>query len=137
MLAPGEFDCCVQVVSLTTFEPEEAHAQLLAFRELEQAAQFRGTVLERFSDRVSLLAGPLVSRTTSANSSTKSEKSLRRFETILPPRQHSLRGLFRAEGSPYSTWQRRANLTVLGLVLLTAGLLINNESIRRHRMKRA
>lgn len=63
----------------------------------------------------------------------KSEKALRRPESILPPREHSLRGLFRAEGSPYSSGQRKFVLAALGLGLLAAGLLVNNEYIRRNR----
>ncbi len=62
-----------------------------------------------------------------------SEKALGRSGSILPERRHSLRGLFRAEGSPYSTGQRRLAMIGLGLVILAAGLLINNEYIRRHR----
>jgi tetratricopeptide (TPR) repeat protein len=63
----------------------------------------------------------------------KSEKALGRRESILPPLEHTLRGLFRAEGSPYPTWLRRVVLGGVGLILLAAGLLINNEYIRRHR----
>jgi len=63
----------------------------------------------------------------------KSEKALKRPESILPPREHSLRGLFRAKGSPYSPGQRKFALAVLGLGLLAAGLLVNNEYIRRNR----
>ena len=63
----------------------------------------------------------------------KSEKALRRPETILPPREHSLRGLLRKEGSPYPAWQRRVVFWGLGLTLLAAGLFLNNDYIRRHR----
>ena len=63
----------------------------------------------------------------------KSEKALGRPGTILPPREHSLRGLFRARGSPYPAWLRWLAAIGAGLALLAAGLLINNESIRRNR----
>jgi tetratricopeptide (TPR) repeat protein len=63
----------------------------------------------------------------------KSEKALGRPETILPPLEHSLRGLFRAEGSPYPAWQRWLAAGGVGLALLGAGLFTNNEYIRRHR----
>ncbi len=63
----------------------------------------------------------------------KSEKALGHATSILPQRRHSFRGLFRAEGSPYSVGQRRLATVGLGLVILAAGLLLNNEYIRRHR----
>lgn len=63
----------------------------------------------------------------------KSEKALRRPGTILSPRAHSLRGLFGGPGSSYAPWQRRLVAAGVGLALLAAGLLINNEYIRRHR----
>lgn len=63
----------------------------------------------------------------------KSEKALGRTESILPPVEHSLRGLFRAEGSPYPAWQRRLVAGLAVAALLAAGLGVNNEYIRRHR----
>ena len=63
----------------------------------------------------------------------QSERSVRRIESILPTRRHSLRGLFRAEGSPYSRKQRVLAGLAAALVLAAVGLLVSNESIRRHR----
>jgi tetratricopeptide (TPR) repeat protein len=63
----------------------------------------------------------------------KSEKALGRMETMLPPMQHSLRGIFHAEGSPYPPWARKLTLAGVVVGLLAAGLLLNNEYIRRHR----
>jgi tetratricopeptide (TPR) repeat protein len=63
----------------------------------------------------------------------RSEKALGRFESILPPGEHSLRGLFRSEDSPYPPWLRKLVIGVGAVALLVAGLLINNEYIRRHR----
>jgi tetratricopeptide (TPR) repeat protein len=63
----------------------------------------------------------------------KSEKALGRRESILPPRKHSVRGLFRSEGSPYSSGQRKFALVGIGLVLLVGGLMFNNNYIRGHR----
>ncbi|WP_435018610.1 hypothetical protein TA3x_000592 [Tundrisphaera sp. TA3] len=63
----------------------------------------------------------------------KAERSVRRAESILPPRRHSLRGLFRAEGSPYSKNQRTLAGLVAALMLAAVGLLVSNEYIRRHR----
>ncbi|SIO67937.1 Flp pilus assembly protein TadD, contains TPR repeats [Singulisphaera sp. GP187] len=64
----------------------------------------------------------------------RSEKALGVTESILPERKHSVRGLFRAEGSEYPAWQRWAMIGGLGLGLLTIGLAANNEYIRRHRV---
>jgi hypothetical protein len=63
----------------------------------------------------------------------RSEKALGRFESILPPREHSLRSLFRSERSVYPKWLRWTVIGGAALVLLSVGLLINNEYIRRHR----
>jgi tetratricopeptide (TPR) repeat protein len=63
----------------------------------------------------------------------KSEKALGRAESILPPRPMSLLALFRAKDSPYAPWQRYAAIGTLVVVLLAAGLALNNEYIRRHR----
>jgi tetratricopeptide (TPR) repeat protein len=66
----------------------------------------------------------------------RSEKALGRTESILPRRQHSLRGLFRGDGHVYSKRLRWAVIGGVGLVLLAAGLAVNNEYIRRHRILR-
>jgi tetratricopeptide (TPR) repeat protein len=66
----------------------------------------------------------------------RSEKELGRAESILPPRQHSLRGLFRGDGHVYSRPLRWAIIGGAGLLLLAAGLAVNNEYIRRHRTLR-
>lgn len=63
----------------------------------------------------------------------KSEKALRRPASILPPRPVSLLGLFRAKDSPYAPWQRYVAIGGVVVVLLAAGLALNNEYIRRHR----
>ena len=63
----------------------------------------------------------------------QSEKALGRFESILPPREHSLRAFFRGKGYVYPGWLRWTVIGGAGLLLLAAGLLINNEYIRRHR----
>ena len=63
----------------------------------------------------------------------KSEKALGRFESMLPPREHSLRSLFRGERSVYPNWLRWTVIGSAALLLLSVGLLINNEYIRRHR----
>ncbi len=63
----------------------------------------------------------------------KSEKALGRFESMLPPREHSVRSLFRGEGSVYPKWLRWTVIGGAAIVLLASGLLINNEFIRRHR----
>lgn len=63
----------------------------------------------------------------------KSEKALGRPDSILPPAGRTILGLFRAEGSPYSSGQRKLALGAVGLALLAAGLLISNEYIRTHR----
>jgi hypothetical protein len=63
----------------------------------------------------------------------KSEKALRRPTTILPRRPISLLGLFRSKDSPYAPWQRAVAIIGLVIVLLAAGLALNNEYIRRHR----
>ncbi len=64
----------------------------------------------------------------------KSEKALGRTESILPPVEHSLRGLFKAEGSPYPAWQRWLVAGLAVATLLALGLGVNNEFIRRHRV---
>ena len=63
----------------------------------------------------------------------RSEKALGRFESILPPREHSLRSLFRGETSVYPKWLRWTIIVGAAMVLLAGGLFINNEYIRRHR----
>ena len=63
----------------------------------------------------------------------KSERSVRGVESLLPARRHSLRGLFRAEGSPYSKNQRVLAGFVVALVLAAVGLFVSNDYIRRHR----
>jgi tetratricopeptide (TPR) repeat protein len=63
----------------------------------------------------------------------RSEKALGRFDSILPPREHSLRGLLGGKDSTYPGWLRWSVIGGAGLALLSAGLLINNEYIRRHR----
>ena len=63
----------------------------------------------------------------------KSERATRPVEPLLPARRHSLRGLFRAEGSPYSKGQRVLATIAAALVLAAVGLLVSNEYIRRHR----
>jgi tetratricopeptide (TPR) repeat protein len=64
----------------------------------------------------------------------RSEKALGRWESILPPRRHSLRGLLSADGSSYAPWLRKAVIGGGAVVLVTAGLLISNEYIRTHRV---
>jgi tetratricopeptide (TPR) repeat protein len=66
----------------------------------------------------------------------RSEKALGRIESILPRREHSLRGLFRGDGHVYSRKMRWAVIGGAGLLLLAAGLAVNNEYIRRHRTLR-
>lgn len=63
----------------------------------------------------------------------RSETSLHAVESILPARGHRIRGLFWAKDSPYPAWQRRLATGSALLGLLTAGLWISNEIIRRHR----
>lgn len=63
----------------------------------------------------------------------RSERALRRPASILPPRAYSLGGLFRSEGSPYSPGVRKLFLGGVAATLLAAGLIINNEYIRRNR----
>jgi tetratricopeptide (TPR) repeat protein len=63
----------------------------------------------------------------------RSEKALGRYESILPPRTHSLRSLFRGETSVYPKWIRWTIIGGAAMALLAGGLLINNEYIRRHR----
>lgn len=63
----------------------------------------------------------------------RSEKALGRYESILPPREHSLRSLFRGETSVYPKWIRWTIIGGAAMALLAGGLLINNEYIRRHR----
>jgi tetratricopeptide (TPR) repeat protein len=63
----------------------------------------------------------------------RSEKALGRLESILPPRQHSLRGLFRGDGHVYSKGTRWAVIGGVALLMIAGGLAINNEYIRRHR----
>ena len=63
----------------------------------------------------------------------RSEKALGRSETILPAREHSVRGLFRGDRNVYSNRLRWAVMGLVGLFLLGAGLAVNNEYIRRHR----
>ena len=63
----------------------------------------------------------------------RSEKALGRSESILPPREHSLRSLFRGETSAYPQWLRWTIIGGAAMALLAGGLLINNEYIRRHR----
>jgi tetratricopeptide (TPR) repeat protein len=63
----------------------------------------------------------------------RSEKALRRPETILPPPQRSLAGLFRGKDSPYAPWQRTVAMGCAAAVLVVVGLALNNEYIRRHR----
>jgi hypothetical protein len=64
----------------------------------------------------------------------RSENALGRFESILPQPEHSLRGRFRAEGSPYPAWLR--NLVIWGgaATVVVAGILLSNGYIRRHRV---
>ena len=64
----------------------------------------------------------------------RSEKALGRPETILPPAEHSLRGLFRSEGSPYPSWMRKLVIGGGAVALLAGGLFFSNEYIRRHRL---
>ena len=59
----------------------------------------------------------------------KSEKALRRQESILPEVQHSLGKLF---SSQYSSSQRWALGLTVAAILAAIGLAINNEYIRRH-----
>ncbi len=63
----------------------------------------------------------------------RSEKALGRFDSILPPREHSLRGLFRGDREVYSQGLRWTVLGLAAALLLAAGLAVNNEYIRRHR----
>ncbi len=63
----------------------------------------------------------------------RSEKALGRYESILPPREHTVRGLFRGEGHIYSNRIRWAILGTLAVALLAGGLAVNNEYIRQHR----
>lgn len=63
----------------------------------------------------------------------KSERVLRRPESILPAGERSVRALFRKSGSPYPPWARTLALGTLAAGLLAAGLAVNNEYIRRHR----
>lgn len=63
----------------------------------------------------------------------KSEKSLRRPESTLPPRAFTISGLLRSEGSPYPPWVRKTALAGIAAALITGGLAANNEYIRRHR----
>jgi len=63
----------------------------------------------------------------------KSEKALKRPESILSRRPFSIAGLFRSEGSPYPPWVRKAALGGIALALIAGGLAANNEYIRRHR----
>ena len=51
----------------------------------------------------------------------------------MPPREHSLRSLFRGERSVYPNWLRWTVIGSAALLLLSVGLLVNNEYIRRHR----
>jgi hypothetical protein len=64
---------------------------------------------------------------------TRSEKALGRYESILPAREHSVRGLFRGEGHVYSNRLRTVVIGIVAAVLLAGGLAINNEYIRQHR----
>jgi tetratricopeptide (TPR) repeat protein len=64
----------------------------------------------------------------------RSEKALGRWESILPPRQHWLRGLFHAEGSSYAPWLRKLVIGGGAFLLVAAGLLISNEYIKRNRV---
>ncbi len=64
---------------------------------------------------------------------TRSEKALGRYDSILPPREHSVRGLFRGDRHVYSPRMRWTVLGLAALLLLAAGLVVNNEYIRRHR----
>lgn len=63
----------------------------------------------------------------------KSERATHTLESLVPPRQHSLRGLFRAENSPYSKEQRALALGAAAFLLAGIGLFASNEYIRRHR----
>jgi tetratricopeptide (TPR) repeat protein len=63
----------------------------------------------------------------------KSERAVHSPESLLPAREHSVRGLFLADGSPYSQGQRMAAIGATALVLATGGLFASNEYIRRHR----
>lgn len=63
----------------------------------------------------------------------RSEKALGRFDSMLPPREHSLRGLFRGDRGVYSQTLRWTILGLAAVLLLAAGLAVNNEYIRRHR----
>ncbi|MCA9050597.1 MAG: hypothetical protein KDA89_17790 [Planctomycetaceae bacterium] len=60
----------------------------------------------------------------------KSEKALQKSDSILPPLEPSIGKLF---SSQYSSNQRWAVGIAVALVLVTIGLMINNEYIRRHR----
>ena len=51
----------------------------------------------------------------------------------MPPREHTVRGLFRGEGHIYSNRIRWAILGTLAVALLAGGLAVNNEYIRQHR----
>ncbi|WZO98265.1 hypothetical protein EP7_005325 [Isosphaeraceae bacterium EP7] len=66
----------------------------------------------------------------------RSEKAGRRPGSLLPPRKHSLRGLFRAEGSPYTKGQRNLAKAATALALAAAGLAVSNQYIRTHRLIR-
>jgi tetratricopeptide (TPR) repeat protein len=63
----------------------------------------------------------------------KSERALRRPESILPRRQRSLGALFRKSGSPYAPWVRKTVIGGLTVALLATGLAINNWYIMNHR----
>ena len=70
----------------------------------------------------------------------RSEKLARRaaerigdVASLLPGRRHSLKALFAADGSTYTTNHRNAVLGGLAAVLALVGLLVSNESIRRNR----
>ena len=64
----------------------------------------------------------------------KSEKALGRFESILPPPERSLLGMFRGDGLAYPAWLPRLILGGGAMALMVAGLLGSNEYIRRHRL---
>lgn len=62
-----------------------------------------------------------------------SEKALGRLDSMLPRREHSLRGFFRGDRGVYSQGLRWIVLGLAAVILLAAGLAVNNEYIRRHR----